>query len=123
MEIRYQDFDPALCVQCSYLSNRFGPVCVPGVYKIVSINRSDNGVRQVQVLHGFGHVMRLLRIKQTRNTFTDGAEPAVSSANVSAKHESGGSIRPALKNVRTPSFLANRVKIQTFDQFHHVVLI
>ena len=44
-------------------------------------------------------------------------------ADVAAEHERGCAIRPALKNVRTTSFLTNGMQVKSLDQLQHVVLI
>jgi hypothetical protein len=44
-------------------------------------------------------------------------------ANVAAQHEGRSPIGPALKNIRTASFLTHRVQIQTLNQLQDVVLI
>ena len=44
-------------------------------------------------------------------------------ADIPAQHKGCGPIRPALKNVRAPRFLADGVQIQSFNQLKYVILI
>jgi hypothetical protein len=80
-------------------------------------------MRQIQVVNGFGDVPRFVRIQRIWRPFPDRAEPTVPRANVAPKHEGRSAVGPTLKDVRTTSFLTDCVKIQTFDQLQHVLLI
>ena len=75
------------------------------------------------MINCFGDVTRLFSIQVARLALTDGAEPAMTRANVAAEHERRGAIGPTLKYVRTTCFLTNRVQIESFDQLQHLVLI
>ena len=44
-------------------------------------------------------------------------------ANVSAKHERRGAVRPAFKDIRTAGFLADSVQVQALNQLQNIVLI
>ena len=72
-------------------------------------------MREVEVAYRFGDVPRLFRIEFSRFSLSDGAEAAVTSANITAEHERRGAIGPALENIWTAGFLADGVKIQAFD--------
>src|SRR5689334_4469141 len=80
-------------------------------------------MRQVQMTNRFSDVTRFFRIEIARLSFSDGAETAMTSADVAAEHERRSPVRPALKNVRTPRFLADGVEVEALDQFEHLVLI
>ena len=47
----------------------------------------------------------------------------MSRADVSAQHESGRAVRPALEDVGTARFLADGVQVEALNQFQHIVLI
>ena len=44
-------------------------------------------------------------------------------ADVAPEHKGGRAIRPALKDVWTARFLADRMQVQSFDQFQYMVLV
>ena len=44
-------------------------------------------------------------------------------ADVAAEHEGRGAVGPTFKNVWTASFLTNCVKVETFNELQHLVLI
>ena len=71
----------------------------------------------------FRNVSRLVRVEIAGLAFANCTEPAVTSADVAAKHERGRAIRPALENVWTAGFLTNRVQVEALDQLEHLVLI
>ena len=73
--------------------------------------------------HSFGNVARLFGIKIAGLTFSNRAETAMTRADVAAEHERRGPIGPTLKNVGTTRFLADGVKVQTFDELQHLVLV
>jgi len=68
-------------------------------------------------------VARFFRIKRTGRAFSDRSKATVPRANIAAKHESRGAIRPAFKDVWAAGFLTNRVQVETLNQFHNVVLV
>src|SRR5712691_6555277 len=71
----------------------------------------------------FGDVAWFFRVERTRLTFADGTKTAMARADVTAQHERCRAIGPTLKNVWATRLLAYCVKIQTFDQLEHVVLV
>ena len=78
---------------------------------------------QVELFHGFSHVTRFVAIERAGCAFADGAKTTVTRADVTAQHERGRAIGPALKNVGTASFLTNGVEIQALDQLQDVILV
>jgi hypothetical protein len=58
---------------------------------------------------------RLIRIKQTWLSLGNRAEAAVSRADVAKDHKRRRTLSPTLEDVRTPGFLADRVKAQVID--------
>jgi hypothetical protein len=98
-------------------------VCRATIRQIVAINRSDYSVSEIKMGHSFGDMSRLQRIQRSRRAFSDGAKPAMPRADITAQHKGCGPIRPALKNVRASSFLANCVQIQAFNQLQHMILV
>jgi len=123
IEIRNQDLDLAFWCQRSDFSNRFGPMGRATIRQIVTINRGDYSMSQVKMGHGFGDVSRLQRIQGSGRSFSHGAKSAMPSADITAQHKGRGPIRPALKNVGAPRFLADGVQIQSFNQLKYVILI
>src|SRR5215213_1352797 len=123
VEVRNQNFDFAIGIESTYLSNRFSPVCGAAVRQIVAIDGSDNGMGEIQMIYCFGDMPRLLRIQRARLAFAHCTEATVARADVAAKHESGGAIRPALENVWAARFLADGVQVESFDQLQHLVLV
>ena len=73
--------------------------------------------------HSLSNVPRFFRIERLRLSFTDSAESAMASANVSAQHKCRRAIRPAFENVRALRFLTDCVEIQSLNQLQQVVLI
>jgi len=78
---------------------------------------------QIQVIHCFRDVPRLLWIEQTRLPFAHCAKTTVTRADVASEHEGGRAIAPTLENVWTTCFLADGVQIEPFDQLQHLILI
>jgi hypothetical protein len=75
------------------------------------------------MLYGFGYVARFFRVQWHRNTFVHSAKAAMPRTGIAAQHKCGGSIVPALKNVRTTRFLTHCVKVQAFNQLQNMILI
>ena len=73
--------------------------------------------------NSFSNVSRLFRIETAGLPFADRAEPAMTRADVAAKHESRSPIGPTLENVWTTGFLADGVQVESFDQLQHLVLV
>ena len=73
--------------------------------------------------HRFRDVSRLVRIETPGLSFADGAEAAMTRADVAAEHESRSAIGPTLENVWTTRFLTNGVQVESFDQLQHLVLV
>src|SRR5437867_3297139 len=73
--------------------------------------------------HSLSNVPRFFRIERLRLSFTDSAESAMASANVSAQHKCRRAIRPAFENVRALRFLTDCVEIQSLNQLQQMVLI
>src|ERR1041385_7484423 len=73
--------------------------------------------------HGLCNMPRFRRIERLWLSFADGAESAMSSADVSAQHECRRAISPAFENVRALRFLTDCVEIQSLDQLQQMVLI
>ena len=73
--------------------------------------------------HSFSDVARLFGIQITRLSFSNGAKPAMSRANIAAEHESCGAVSPAFEDVWAAGLLTNRMEVQAFDQLQHLVLI
>jgi hypothetical protein len=73
--------------------------------------------------NSFGDMAWFFRVERTRLTFADSTKTAMARADVPAQHERCGAIGPTLKNVWATRLLAYCVKIQTFDQLEHVVLV
>ena len=93
------------------------------IRQIVTIHRSDYGVRQIQMTHCFRNMTRLFGIESARLALTDRAESAVARADVAREHEGSGSVGPALEDVRTLGLLADSVQVQAFYKPENVVLI
>ena len=75
------------------------------------------------MIHCFGDVTRFLPVEESRLSLADGAETAMTRADVAAEHEGRSAIGPTFENVWTASFLANCVQVETFDELQHLVLI
>jgi hypothetical protein len=75
------------------------------------------------MLHGLGYVRGLHRIELHRLALIDRAEAAVACTSVAAEHKCGRFIGPALEDVRTFRFLANRVEVKTLDEIQNGILI
>ena len=73
--------------------------------------------------HCFRYVTWFIDVEHSRLSLAHGTEAAVPRADITCEHEGCGAVRPTFKDVGATCFLANRVKIQTFDQFENVVLI
>jgi len=80
-------------------------------------------VSQVKMGHSFGDMSRFQRIQGSRRAFSHGAKSAMPRADITAQHKGGSPVRPALKNVRAPRFLADGVQIKSFNQLKYVILI
>jgi len=80
-------------------------------------------MREVQVVHRFGNVSRLVSVETAGLSFADGAKAAMTRADVAAEHERRGAIRPTLENVWTTSFLTDSVQVESFDQLQDLVLV
>src|SRR5262245_60249244 len=80
-------------------------------------------MRQVQVVHSFCDVSRLVRIEIARLPFADCAEAAMTRADVATEHERRSAIGPTLENIWTTSFLTDGVQVESFDQLQHLVLV
>ena len=93
------------------------------VGQIVTINRSDDRVREIKMAHGFGDVARFCRVERHRLPFVDRAETTMARASIAAEHERRGAIRPALEDIWAARLLTDRMQIQARDQLEHVVLI
>src|SRR5689334_12491071 len=78
---------------------------------------------EIQMLHCFRNVARLFGVEFSWLAFSDGAKPAMPSANISGQHERGRAIRPTFEDVGTTCFLTNSVKVQTLNKLQNVVLI
>src|SRR6266496_4428207 len=73
--------------------------------------------------HCFGNVTRFFGIKRARRPLAYCAKSTMTRADIAAEHECRRAIRPALEDVRTFRFLANRVQVQTLNQVEQMVLI
>jgi hypothetical protein len=73
--------------------------------------------------HRFGDVTWFLPVKLPGLAFPHRAKTAMPGTDVTAQHEGGGAIGPALEDVRTLGLLTNRVQVQTLDQLEQMVLI
>jgi len=71
----------------------------------------------------FRNVSRLLRIELNGLALSHCTKAAMPGANIAAEHKGGGSIRPALKNIRATRLLADGMKAEAFNQLQDVVLI
>src|ERR1041385_7887276 len=120
---RNQDLDLAIGIHRANFPDCFGPVSCATIGQVVSINGSNHRVSKIQVFHFYGNVMRLFRVEIAGFTFSNGAESAMTSADIAAEHERGSAIRPAFEDVRATGFLTNRVKVQTLNKLQHIVLI
>ena len=75
------------------------------------------------MIHSFRNVPRFFRIEKSGLSFSDRAKTTMTRANITAEHERGGAIGPALKNVGTARFLTDGVEVESLDQLQHLVLI
>jgi len=66
--------------------------------------------------YSFGDVTWLFGIQRAWLAFANRAEAAVTRADVTAEHERGGAIGPALEDVWAARLLADGVQVETFDQ-------
>src|SRR5437870_5503912 len=73
--------------------------------------------------HCFGDVTRLIRIEPARRPLAYRAKPTMTGTDVAAQHKGRSPISPALEDVWTLRFLANRVQIQALNQVEQMVLI
>jgi hypothetical protein len=80
-------------------------------------------VDEIQVSHRFRYVTGFLAVERSGLPFAHRTKAAVARADVTAEHECRRAIRPAFKDVGATRLLADRVKIQTFDQPQHIVLV
>src|SRR6185369_2448056 len=87
VEVGYEHFNFAFRVERAHLANRLGPVGGAAVGEIVAVDRSDHGMREIQVLDCFGDVPRLFRIEQSWLTFPNSAEATMTRADVAAEHK------------------------------------
>jgi hypothetical protein len=123
VEIGDQNFNLAGRVEFANFSDRLGPVHRTAVGEVVAIDRGDNGVFEIKMLYGLGHVCRLHRVKVHRLALIHRAKAAVPRARIAAEHERRSLVRPAFENVRALRFLADGMQIQPVDQLHHLILI
>ena|SRR5436853_4629159 len=103
--------------------NRLSPMRRATIRQIVTIHRSDYGVREIQMTHCFRNMTRLFGIESARLALTDRAESAVARADIAAEHERCRPIRPAFENIRALRFLTNRVQIQALNQLEQMILV
>ncbi len=73
--------------------------------------------------HSFRYVTWFLTVERAGLTLAHRTKAAVSRADITAEHECGRAVRPAFKDVRATRLLADRMKIQTFDQLQDIVLV
>src|SRR2546426_6917115 len=78
---------------------------------------------EIQMPHCFGDVTRLIGIEPARRPLAYRAKPTMPRANVAAQHKGRSPISPALEDVWTLRFLANRVQVQALNQVEQMVLI
>ena len=78
---------------------------------------------QIQMAHGFRYVTRFIDVERPRLSLTHRTEAAVARADITCEHECCGTVRPTFKDIGATCFLADGVKIQTFDQLQNVILI
>ena len=67
-------------------------MCGAAVRKVVTIDRGDDSVCEVQMFDGFSDVSRFFDVETTWLTFTDRTESTVSGADVAGEHERGSAI-------------------------------
>jgi len=80
-------------------------------------------VREIQVSHRFRYVMRFLTVERAGLPFIYRTKAAMARTDVTSEHECRRAVRPAFEDIGATRFLADRVKIQTFDQLQHIVLV
>jgi len=78
---------------------------------------------EVEVLDCLSNVPRFLAVECARLAFADGAKATVPRTDVPTQHERCRSIGPTFKDIRAVRFLADGVKIQSFDQLQHLILV
>jgi hypothetical protein len=78
---------------------------------------------EIEMLHSFSDVARLIRVERRGRALANCTETAVTGANIAAKHKSCRPISPAFEDVRTPCFLTDRVQLQPFNQFQQMIVV
>jgi len=80
-------------------------------------------VRKIEMANCFRYMPWFFGIELSWLTFADSTEATMSRADITTQHESRGAIRPAFKNIRTSSFLADSMQIQPVNEVEYMILV
>ena len=121
LEIRNQNFHPAIRHQLANLADGFGENARAAQVVVIAIHAGDDRVLQAKSSDGFGHAARLVPLNGAGLAFGHSAKTAAPGADIAQQHEGGGAMVPALADIGTLRRLANRVQSQAAGQFLEIV--
>ena len=116
-------FDDHVGIGKSHFTNGLGPMGSSFIWKIVSIDRSDDAMTQ---LHRFDTACNLhwfMRIRGEWMPCLCGAKPASARTSITKNHESGCSHFPAMPFIRTFSTATYCVEMICFQCFFYKTIL
>ena len=116
-KVRSQDFDRGIWARRTDGRDHRREMPCPAVVKIIAINGGDHRMGEPQLLYRLGDAGGLKGIERAGQARPDIAEGAGPRANVAHDHKGRVFFLPALANVRTARFLADRHQPMFPDDF------
>src|SRR6266566_2622835 len=110
LEIRCQHLDRGGRAAPPDGANGPGKDARPAVLQVVAVDRCDDRVLEPQLSDGFRHPRRLAQVELRGPARRHRAKPARARADVAEDHEGSGTAIPAVEDVGTAGFLADRVQ-------------
>ena len=104
-------------------SNRLGEDVRTTVGKIVTCDRGDNGVLQLQPVRSFGDAPWLPLVQRQRRPVFDCTEAAVPRASIAEDHERCRALPETLTDDRTSGLFTNRVELKATQKTLNLLVL